>query len=192
MQSVEFLASSSASIMSCGMPTSEGSHDGPLLYVVAAQPLASHLRRQSQLGVIRPERNKHYHKHKKMRTRLLCATALLILWLVPTTAKVTNDLSRLLPHTTNKQMGELPYTTTNEHSHVVDAATNRGAGQGQAAMPDLFQPSLAPQLLSQQQINHVAHLAELPHYQREWLALQATHSPDATVSGLAAPSTNNN
>ena len=32
----------------------QGSPLSPLLYVIAAQPLASHLRRQSQLGVIRP------------------------------------------------------------------------------------------------------------------------------------------
>ena len=32
----------------------QGSPLSPLLYVIAAQPLASHLRRQSQLGIIRP------------------------------------------------------------------------------------------------------------------------------------------
>ena len=32
----------------------QGSPLSPLLYVIAAQPLASHLKRQSQLGVIRP------------------------------------------------------------------------------------------------------------------------------------------
>ena len=32
----------------------QGSPLSPLLYVIAAQPLASHLRRQSQVGVIRP------------------------------------------------------------------------------------------------------------------------------------------
>ena len=42
----------------CSFPERSGVQQGsplsPLLYVIAAQPLASHLRRQSQLGIIRP------------------------------------------------------------------------------------------------------------------------------------------
>ena len=120
---------------------------------------------------------------------MLYAAALLILWLVPIPSTVTNDLSRLPLHATTTRMGELPCTTTNDSRHAADAVANRGAGQGQTAVLDLSQRSLALKLLSQQQINHVAHLAELPYRKQECLVLQAAHGPYARVLGLDAPST---
>ena len=49
---------SHSNLQSASFPERSGVQQGsplsPLLYVIAAQPLASHLRRQSQLGVIRP------------------------------------------------------------------------------------------------------------------------------------------
>ena len=86
-----------------------------------------------------------------------------------------------------RKVSRFPYTTTNNNRHVVDAFANRG--EGQAAVLDLSQRSLAPKLLSQQQVINVAYFAELPHRKHEFLALHATHSPYARVSGLDAPST---
>ena len=142
------------------------------------------------LNKIDPERGKHYHRHKRRRKFLLCAAALLILWLAPIAPTVTNDLSRLLPGTDIARAKELPCTATIDNRHVLDAVADRDADQGQAEMLDLFQRSLAPQLPSQQPINSVAHLAELPHCKKQWIALQAIHSPDARVSGLGTPSIN--
>ena len=61
---------------------------------------------------------------------------------------------------------------------------------GQAETPDPFQRALAHQLLPQQPINSVTHLAELPHSKKQCLALQAIHSPHARYSSPGAPSTN--
>ena len=61
---------------------------------------------------------------------------------------------------------------------------------GQAKTPDPFQRTLAHQLLPQQAINSVTHLAELPHCKEQCLALQAIRSPHARCSSSDAPSTN--
>lgn len=123
---------------------------------------------------------------------MLYAAALLIHWLVPNIPTVTSDLPRLLPDITHTRIGELPCITTNSDRHVSIALApdDRGANQGQAEMLDLLQQSLASQLLSQQPINSVTLLAELPHRKEKCSILQATHRSGARVSNLGGPSTN--
>ena len=144
---------------------------------------------QPWLNKTDPERDKHYHRPKKRRKRLLCAAAHLILWQVPMAPTVTNDLPRLLAHTANTWMGELPCTTTNDNRHVSDVVADFSTDQEQAGLLDLLQRSLA---LSQQPTNNAAYLAELPCCKQQWLALQARQSSDARVSSLGAPVTNRN